>query len=369
MAMVKAPFNGQLNSNEIFASIYNMIISQQVFADNISGMFSELVDRVKTDGTLYGDTKLFYATDALKSKEWLNDSEAANLLAVDRPADPSCQAITLDQFRMINISVDNYLTKRAWSTEGAFSSFNSVILGWMRTTKRIYEATLVNSYIGTIETQSNRPTDTIDITAATQGLTGSEKDRAEGLKIAEEMANLFIDLQDISRDFNDYKYLRSYSMSDFYVVWNAAYVNKIKKIDLPTVFHNEGLIEKFGEYVLPARYFGDVQTTAVSASNNKAETYPTKFRSLIETDYGSTHVFPGDEIPYGVAIKANEAYMPNAKIICKVVHNDAVKMMSAFEVGTSFFNPRSLTENHYLIWGYSKPDYLKNYPIVEVLAQ
>ena len=34
-------FNGTLNSNEIFAGLYNMIISQQVFADNIKGTKSD----------------------------------------------------------------------------------------------------------------------------------------------------------------------------------------------------------------------------------------------------------------------------------------------------------------------------------------
>ena len=60
-------FTGQLKSNEIFSALYNMIISQQVFADNIKGTVSTLVDAAKVDGSLYGDTKLYYATDALKS--------------------------------------------------------------------------------------------------------------------------------------------------------------------------------------------------------------------------------------------------------------------------------------------------------------
>ena len=60
-------FTGTLNSNEIFSAIYNMIISQQVFSDNIKGTASSLVDRARVDGTLYGDTKLYYATDVLKS--------------------------------------------------------------------------------------------------------------------------------------------------------------------------------------------------------------------------------------------------------------------------------------------------------------
>lgn len=62
-------FNGQLQSNEIFAAMYNMLISQQVFADNIKGTKSDLVDMAKVDGSMYGDTKLYYATDALTSSE------------------------------------------------------------------------------------------------------------------------------------------------------------------------------------------------------------------------------------------------------------------------------------------------------------
>ena len=126
-----------LNANEIFTTIYNMIISQRVFSDNIKGTYGTLVDKFRVDGTLYGDTKLYYATDCLESSPWTGDSEAANLLALNRPDDPKVQYVTIDQFRKIWTTIDNYLTKRAWSTEGAFSSFNSVMLGWMGETKRI----------------------------------------------------------------------------------------------------------------------------------------------------------------------------------------------------------------------------------------
>jgi hypothetical protein len=42
--------------------------------------------------------------------------------------------------------------------------------------------------------------------------------------------------------------------------------------------------------------------------------------------------------------------------------------MSAFEVGTSFFNPKSLTENHYLTFGHNTIEYLENYPFITVKA-
>lgn len=353
------PFTGTLNANEIFSALYNMIISQQVFADNIKGTYGSLASRFKTDGTLYGDTKIYYATDCLKSQPWGNDAEAVNLLQLHRPAAPAQQKITIDQFRMIPLTVDNYLSKRAWSTEGAFSSFNSVMLGWMGETKKIYESTLINAYVGTTVSSSTINTINIDVDA-----NGS----SVGQNVAEGLANLLVDLQDVRRDYNEYGYIRSYDPSDFLIAFNSKYANRIKNIDMPVIFDNAGLEDyKMEKIILPERFFGTVGTTQVTAGNNDG----TK-RSLVEKDYTvsgtTTHVFPGDLIPSGVAIAANEYYTPATDIIAKVIHKSSVPFMSAFEVGTNFFNPRSLTETHYSIWGYSKPDYLKNYPFLTVKA-
>ena len=341
-----AAFNGQLKSNEIFSALYNMIISQEVFADNIS-KHQTLVDKARVDGGLYGDTKLYYATDALKSAPWGNDAEATNLLALHRPPAPECQEIVLDQFRQICLTVDNYLTKRAWMAEGSFSSFNGVMLGWMKETKRIYDGTLYNVFIGT--TKSAKAAQHVTVTAG-----------AGAQEIAETLANLIVEMGDYSRDFNDYGFLRSYTESEIKVIWNSKYVNKIKKIDLPAIFHKEGLMDKFEEEILPARYFGKVNDAQVATSSNTGQ-----YRSVIEKDYGATHVFPGDAIPAGVVIAKGEGYLVDEKVICKVL----VKLppyMSAFEVGTSFFNPKSLTENHYLTFGYNTLEYLKNYPFITV---
>ena len=199
---------------------------------------------------------------------------------------------------------------------------------------------------------------------------------------------------DYSRDFNDYGFLRSYAEDQIKVVWNAKYVNKIRKIDLPTIFHKEGLVDKFEEDVMPARYFGTVITASNKASFSDAtpaagkpidsddDTYVPGsnnangcIRALVEKDVtvSSTayHVFPGDEIPAGATIKSGgnfelgEVYIEQADVICKVL----VKLppyMSAFEVGTSFFNPRSLTENHYLTFGHNTLEKLDNYPFITV---
>ena len=341
-----------LNPNEIFASIANMIISQEVFADNL-GKHQTLVDKARVDGGLYGDKKLYYATDVLESHPWGADKEATNLLDLDRPDDPEVQDITLDVFRQIRLTVDNYMSKRAWMNEGAFSSFNSVMLGWMRETKRVYDGTLYNVFIGT--TKSAKNAQNINVT-----LTGTN----DAQVIAEALANLLVAMGDYSRDFNDYGFLRSYDESDVKFIWNSKYINEIKKIDLPTIFHKDGLVDKFEEEVLPPRYFGTVNTAQVAANGNTGQ-----YRSVLEKDYTVsnvvTHVFPGDYIPAGAIIAKGEGYTEDADVICKVL----VKLppyMSAFEVGTSFFNPRSLTENHYLTFGHNTLEYLKNYPFITV---
>ena len=351
-------FTGQLKANEIFAALFNMIISQQVFTDNIKGTYSTLVDAAKEDGSLYGDTKLYYATDCLKSSAWGNDAEAENLLKLHRPKAPECQAIHLNVFRQIALTTDNYLSKRAWGDEGAFASFNSAMKAWIPDTKRIYDATTYNSFIGTTKTTKGKQAREIDLATATTGLTGLEKANMRGQVIAEAIANLLVEMRDVSRDFNDYGFLRSYGDDEIKIIWNSKYVNEIKKVDLPAIFHKEGLVDKFEQYILPERYFGDVQATETTGDGSTV-------RSLVETDFDGTHVFPGDLIPSTKKAAAKTAYKVNDKVICKIV-TKLPPYMSSFEVGTSFFNPKSLTENNYLTWGHNELEYLLGKPFITI---
>lgn len=411
MPMVKNPFNGQLNSNSIFSIIFNMIISQQVFADNIKGTYGELVDRARVDGTLLGDTKLYYATDVLKSRPWLGDAEAANLLNVNRPQAPKCQAITLDVFRQIDITIDNYLSKQAWADEGTFSSFNSIMLGWIRETKKVYDTTTYNSFIGTAQS-SVQGAKTIDISTAISGLSGLEAKRMTALTYATEMADIIDDMKDITRDYNDYSFLRSYNENDLVIVIRKDVANEITKLDLPTVFHKDGVNIADKCIKIPQRYFGTLLTSTnlktyatgtaysagdfiydatgvkvykvtadIAAASNTALTDVTKteqvVRATIEKTYtisttDDTHVFAGDVLPTGTTIGTSqdmeygEVYAEDPNKIAVIMHKNSVPYMSAFEVATSFFNPRSLTENHYLTFGHNEIAYLRNYPFLVI---
>ena len=359
-------YNGTLRTNTVYAAIFNMIISQRVFEDNIKGTNARYMEEARIDGSLYGDTALWYSCDILKSRDWLNDAEASKLLEIERPEAPKCQAITVDVFRIIKVTLDNYLSKQAWSTEGAFSQFNSVVESMLSTTKRVYDSTLYNTYIGVHETNVGKQSITITLPKAPAASATEQEveayNRVSAQTIAKKLADIFDELEDPSREYNNYGYMRSYDMGDFRVIWNSEYLNKITKIDLPTIFHKDiydGLISDR----LPAKYFGTINASAgTTQETNKT------VRSLIETDYGSVHVFPGELLPGNVAYQANTTYTEDGTIACKIYKKGAVPFMSAFSVATSFFNPQSLTDTRMLIFGHNTLQQLDNYPFITVRA-
>ena len=352
-----------LNTNEIYAAMHNQIISVMGFGDNIKGTFGELASKAKVDGSMLGDTKVYRAADVLASNAWGNDAEAENLLKTYRNKNIREQTITLDTFRQICLTTDDYMSKRAWGEEGAFSSFNSILKSLMGETKKIYDATTYNCYIGTTETAVGQQTITIDTAAAVGDATGEAAARLKAGAIGEGIAKIITNLKDATRDFNDYGYMRSYDVDDdMMFIFNSDLLAEIEKRDLPTVFHKD-FIDKLGQYALPAKYFGTVnaaQTTGDGTARALEEMTVTKSGSP------DKHIFGGELIPTGYIAPANTSYNPNAKVLCKVIHKRSVPFMSGFEVGTSFYNPKALLETNYLTWGHNTLEYLKNYPFITV---
>ena len=358
-------YNGQLNSNEIFGSLFNMIIAQQVFVDNFKHNYN-LVDKAREEAGLYGDTKVFYSADILKSHVWGADSEASNLLALARPSAVNSQAITINQFRQVDLTIDYYLSKRAWLGEGVFAQFNGLFLDMLSETKKVYENTYYNVYIGNLVATGASQNITWSFTLPTGVVEGTEEaNRLVAAFIATNLADLIDNgLKDYSRSYNDNGYLRSYAEEDLKFVWNASFVNQMLKRDLPTIFHNDILKTHLFEDKLPSRYFGtgvSTSTTATLEGERAANEYAITDGGGVTTDY-----FAGDVLPTGsFSGVSHDSYVNDATVLCKIF----VKLppfMSAFTTGTSFFNAKSLTENHYLTWGFNKPTALTNYPLITI---
>ena len=373
-------FTGQLNTNVILGALYNMIISLQTYSDNVKHNYT-LVERAKVDGGLYGDTKLFVATDVLSSKPWGNDAEASNLLKLHRPPAPKTQAIALNVFRQISVTVDFFLSKQAWNVIDSFSSFTSVVLAWIEDTRRIYENTTYNVFIGTAKGDTVKQTHEIDLSIIT-AKSQEEANRLYAQTIATAIADLMTKLKDYSREYNDNGFLRSYYPEDLTVVMNEEVLNKITYLDLPTIFNNDQIKAKFNRDSLPARYFGEIGDAPILKEDNDG----TK-RSTIEADYAAQvtgpiyHIFAGDLIPAGTSkivenpatgtlsmtsgIAAGEYYTQDDDIVCKI-YGKLPPFMGAFLTGTSFFNPKSLTETHYLTFGHNTLEILKDKPCITI---
>lgn len=367
-------FTGSLSVNEIQSSIYNMIIGQYIHTRNIANTYNTLLNMARKNSGLYGDQELHYATNAYRTYEYDPDTtEQCNVLAVHRPPAPKCQAIQLNNARYIPVTIDDYFSKRAFSSESVFSDYNATMVQWLRDTMEIYLTTLFNAYIGTTEATAGSQEQTVTLTGIPDPATASDEEAENRLiasLIGEKIANILVALKDPiqGKEYNDYGFYRSWNAEDLVIVWNSAFFNKIRKVDLVTIFHDEGIVDKLEEkYVLPDTYFGTVNTSTgkTSASN-------VTVRALIEAEYTVSgvkyHVFPGELLPGNADYAANTTYTVKTDVICKIMHKDSVPVLDGVEGEKVFINGRNWSENRYLHFLVNSFEYLKDMPLITVKA-
>lgn len=363
---VATTFPITLNTNLIYKLQSNMLLSQEVFADNIKDTKSSLLELFRKGVGLYGDEAVYYSTDALAVRDWLNDAEAANLLNLYRAESPKVQVVKIDQYKKVCLTLDQYLTKQAWMDEGSFSQFNSIMTGWITDTKRIFESSMVNVFVGTHETDEAQQILTIDLPAAPEA-GASESDveaynRIVAETIARSMADQMVALEYPNRN-NDYEHMRSFDSGDFIAVWNSDIVNKITHVDTPTIYHRDSAkADKFGEYTLPGYLFGKINTVGGTAPvGNKSIRFAVT--KTVEGSPAKTY-FAGELVPDSMAYEANETYTVDPDIAFKLIHKKGVVLLDAFSTTSEFWNPASLTTTMYNIFGYSPVTQLHNYPFI-----
>ena len=385
-------FSGTLNTNEFYDRLFNAYRFMATLADELDGLDTSLANRFKFDGGAYNEKTVVSSMDILHSYD--TDLTDTNVLAPGEKVTPQQQELVVDKIRQIALYTDQYLTKRAWMTPEAFESFNTVVQSEINKTKNVYEQRLVDVFIGTTEAAMVNP-----YTSASAGLgqsqevsiNASDSEDLRVRKVGKKIANILVDLQDSTRDFNDYGNMQSYKKDDLMIVWNADYLNEFNYVDLPVIFHKDGIINFVGEKK-PGKYFGK-KITASNYSSYSAET-PTAgkpidsdtgaytpgvnhangiLRSTIAQDVivgGTTYkLLPNDELPSGAIVYASSeikipCYIEDPTIICKIFHKDGVKFPTGFETSTEFFNAKNLSTNRYLTWMFGYPQYLMDRPFI-----
>lgn len=386
-------FNGQLNSNEFYNSIFNQIRLAMVYANNLEGLDDGLAARYRADGGMYHDKSVYTDMDILYSRVW--NPEDTNVLAPEAVVAPKQQEITVNKFRQIGLYTEEYLSKRAWQDAAKFDEFRSVVGKQVSETKKVFEQKMVDTYVGVIQNGGAQDR-TLELPVVADD--AEAQNRLQAQTIAKEIGDVLVKMKDTSNLYNKNGFLKSFNSDDFDVVWNAEYYNKVLYTDLPTIFHKENLLKE-GK-VLDSHYFGTATLGSTSTANGT--TVRARREYFIPVDASGayaaagpnvTHVFPGDLLPNKTPINATGvdtftnitatingrsrtvsactsafAYIANTKVICKIIHKDAIKYLSSFETGSEFWNPKNLTTNRYLTWAYAEPETLDGYPLITIVS-
>lgn len=388
-----AAFTGQMNSNEFYNALFNAYRLYYMYSDNLRGLDDSLATRYRADGGMYHDQNVFTDLDVLYSRVWNPDD--TNVLAPEAVAAPKQQKITVDKFRQIGLYTDEYLSKRAWMDPTNYDQFRTVVQKQVSETKRVFEQKLVDTFVGIIRNggQQDRtlqlPTDEND---------AESQNRLQAQAIAKEIGDVLVKLKDSSDKYNKNGFLKSFDASDFDVVWNADYYNKILYTDLPTIYHKENLLKE--GRALDSHYFGTAALGSAATANGTTIRARREYFIPVNAsgEYASAgpnvfHVFPGDVLPNKTPINATGidtfvdiiatingktrtvsactsafAYVEDSKVICKIIHKDAIKYLSSFETGSEFWNPKNLTTNRYLTWAYAEPETLDGYPLITIVS-
>lgn len=386
-----AAFTGSLNTNEMYNSIYNMLRLAYIYANNLVGLDDSLANKYRTDGGQYSDQSIYTDMDIIYSRVW--DPDDTNVLAPEAIVKPVQQTIVTDKFRQIGLYTDEYLSKRAWMDAAKYDEFRSVVQKQVSDTKKVFEQKLVDTFVGGVQ---NGGAQDVALTLPTDS-DAEAQNRLQAQAIATKTGDLFVDLGDSTNKYNKNGFTKSFKPEDFDIIWNSKYYNKMLFTDLTTIFHNDNLLKK--GHIMPTRYFntfalGDKSIADGTTVISRREYFIPVDNSGAYSASGTKvqHVFPGDLLPNKTPIQSTGtdtfanvnttingksrtvkactsafAAVLQPKVICKLVHKDAIKYMSSFETGTEFWNPKNLSTNRYLTWAYAEPETLDGYPIITLI--
>ena len=352
-------FDGQLNSNEIYSALFNLRIlfqklaPQTVRRDEIIALLDKAVG-------MYGDTGVLYGMDITGTYDFENDAEASKLLAINRNKSQKIEKFTIDHWRQTDVTVDAYLSKRAFLDEGNFAIFNGYLVGTLSQNFDAFETGFVKASLGTYESPIVACNINVTMPAA-DGTEATERIRAAAIKKA--IMDLEDDMKDNQRKYNGYGFYGSYDWNDMTPVFNSKYVNEINAQAIYQTFNPEYLKSANGSRKWTPKWFGSVVT-----ANGKTTATNSNVYSLIEQNSDGTknlvltpeqqtagvyRIFPGDLLPNSFNYLKDEAYTRKDNVIAKIFFPEYIYYMTGYEQGEMFHNARSGTDNHYLRKGHS----------------
>lgn len=368
-----APFNRTMNANSIYAGLTNLVQFFKIFDFDLSG--NEIVDKVKVDGTLLGDTRLYRSFDVDGTYPF-TQTGASSLLAEAWVTNITEQSIVLDKQRQTVIMTAALMEKQAWDTEGSFSIFTTLLLDIINKNKKLFEVGYVLTFLATLAPSSTIEVNMEDLDVPTTASELEAYNRIYSQRAATAISNFFYEAKDNRRDLNGFGYIRSYDMDKATLVWNYKEINKLK-FDTTNMFHRDVVLDKFLKgTVVTSNYISkpeNIITTDVVVDEAN------KYVSLVEVNSDGTttlpvakgeyRIYPGNFLPVGFEAKKGEAYTVDDDAIGYIFFPEALPFMTGYVKNTTFEDASKLRSKHFLTWGYNTLEYLKEFPFVKIVKK
>lgn len=369
MASITAvAFNGALNTNEIYNTLFNVnILFQKLAPQTIKR--DPVVGMIEKATGMYGDSGIVQGLDIQGTYEFGMDAEAANLLQVNRNKSHKIERYVINKWRQTDVTNDTYISKRAFKDEGTFSIFNSYLVATLAGAMTAFENGFVKTSMGTYKANSAAPKCNVQVGMTPNDLSLETYILRAG-QIRNAILNLRDDMADNQRGYNAWGQYASFNMEDMTIIFNNKYSNEVNSMALPQIFNPTYVNQAAGYRSWTPKWFGEVNTntTTVAGDYSMVEINSDGSVNFPITDTqlaaGVYRIFPGDPLPAGLTITAGQAYTPDDTIIGIIFDPEYVYYMTGFEESESFRNARSSTTNHYNRKGFSDVQMSNSRPFI-----
>lgn len=372
-----------LTSNEIFSSFANVIVAIQPITGRAEGVNNLSEKYLKSTGLLGNrwvtrDANPSWVTVGQFRKGYTGaygggkSGYSTDLLTKHFTPDPFEGTYTINQVRQIRLTLETLISGRAWMEEGSLADFNSMLHSFIGKAKKMYLDTLTKAFIGTqiaptiLDTAGNSYSavsfagQLVTVTAGVMSITlpvaSDPTDlvevEAQNRMAAQLIGKKFADLEAEISDYNEYNplgYTDSYSLSDFDIYWNPTYANTITYIDLPTIYHKDGIVAP--KNMLHSKYFmKDLNLTAHTTVAGEYTAAPGLYAGVYLR--GGVALTIGTVITAADIASGSKTGKIDTKVICKLVHKDAVIGLANIDKMNEFYNAADQDNTFFSTFGY-----------------
>lgn len=228
-----------LNQNEFIASVVNLLVKTKVNKTTNGKRINELIDSSLVDAVKAGDSYALRTIDTLKVKEY---SDTSSILSVEKP-DVDEQVLSTTDKKYIQLTLNRYIMQGAFADEYSLAECLAEMESMLEKTKAIYMyKKIVKAYEDWTPAQQSQ-TITIDLidTTGMTGITLTESNKANALKLFQTIRKYAINIQAPSRKYNDIEFEEMYNADELIFVENEKFESLVNAYSFASLAQSEKL--------------------------------------------------------------------------------------------------------------------------------